>query len=615
MRAAAGAAGDAPRPGRLRSLAGRLRDRQRRRGYLFAIAGGLAGALAFEPVGLRLLAPLAPTLAFLALRHAPTAGGGFRRLLLFGWIFQFGAVHWLTKIGDYAPVPILATFGIGLLALYMALYLAAGGWALRRWAWPAGPGWQYVLFACVWLLAEWLRTLGRLAVPLGQLGHTWAVWPLAIQPAQFLGELGVTMEILWLGGLIFLWGAVVRARRAGTPAAAGAPNPAPAAIWSVFFLVWIAAAGLLYAGWDARLRTFAEQPQARPVRVAMLQPNIEQQVKFAAYAYPHADVQKLLQEAMTILPEAMLAGLDRPQWDAMLSHIATAYPPQGDAYVRDYVALVDAITALQDDVPTTAGAPLEADLVILPETAILSYDLPGDSLLAARVGRMAVRAGAQILFGSGRMEGGDEFFNSAFLMQADGRLADVAYDKIRLVPFGESLPYFDLIPGFQENIVGIGSFSEGHAWQLFDLRPPSPSPEAASDEPLRFGVLICFESTFSSMARRFVREGAHFLAVITNDAWYGMSAGAATHHNLSLLRAVETRRHVLRCANTGISSVIDPLGRIVATLPLGEAGFVRATIVPRTDYGTTMFTRMGNTWLVLPALAIVTAIARRRRTR
>ena len=132
--------------------------------------------------------------------------------------------------------------------------------------------------------------------------------------------------------------------------------------------------------------------------------------------------------------------------------------------------------------------------------------------------------------------------------------------------------------------------------------------------PLRFGALICFESTFSSMARRFAASGADFLVVITNDAWYGLSAGAAAHHNLSLLRAVETRRYVLRCANTGISSIIAPTGRILATLGLGQSGILRATITPKTDYCATLFTRFGNAWLVLPALLLALAAWRKRKS-
>ncbi|MCL5270849.1 MAG: hypothetical protein M1457_09955, partial [bacterium] len=156
----------------------------------------------------------------------------------------------------------------------------------------------------------------------------------------------------------------------------------------------------------------------------------------------------------------------------------------------------------------------------------------------------------------------------------------------------------DLIPGFQENIVGIGTFAEGRDWTIF------------TSHGLRFGTLICFESTFSAMARGFVQRGADFLVVITNDAWYGQSAGVARHHNLSLLRAVETRRWVARCANTGISSLITPTGRLAATLGLNERGFVSGTLTAPLAPGPTWFVRWGYAWLLLPGFGLFAMAAK-----
>jgi apolipoprotein N-acyltransferase len=107
------------------------------------------------------------------------------------------------------------------------------------------------------------------------------------------------------------------------------------------------------------------------------------------------------------------------------------------------------------------------------------------------------------------------------------------------------------------------------------------------------------------MARALVERGANFLVVITNDAWYGLSAGATNHHNVSLLRAVENRRYVLRDANTGISSIIAPSGRITATLGLDQRGFVEGEIHPLVSQENTVFTIWGNAWLALPGLILL----------
>ena len=164
---------------------------------------------------------------------------------------------------------------------------------------------------------------------------------------------------------------------------------------------------------------------------------------------------------------------------------------------------------------------------------------------------------------------------------------------MRLVPFGESIPYLDLIPFFNETFIGIGIFEEGREARIFETGG------------YKHGVMVCFESSYGAHARMLVREGAEFLSVITNDAWYGRSAGPDQHLVLSILRAVATRRPIVRSANTGISAIIDPSGRIVASLPLMETGVVMAEIVPQR--GTTFFVRWGNLWLMLAAAGVVIA--------
>jgi apolipoprotein N-acyltransferase len=578
----------------------------------------VAGALAFEPVGWRWLAPVAMALAFDAVQRSRGPGAAFRRMVVFGWIFYFGAIQWLTTIGDYAPAPLLASVGIGALALYMTLYPALGVYALRRWLWRPGPGTQFLLFACVWVLAEWLRTLGRLAVPLAQLGHAWAAWPVAIQPAQFVGEIGISLEILWLAGIFYYWSAYFRARRAGgtereRAAAPDQPSIGRGILPTLFFPVLILACALLLAGWQARINAFADKPEAQSLRVVLVQPNIQQPIKLASYASPYGDVQALLREAIATVLETMLAGQPRPEWDATMAEL-TGFPLEGDAVARTFQKLEQQVAARQHALPDRPPS-LDADLAVLPETAFAEWNFPESPESIARVGRMAQRAGAPLLFGASRTTGAgsrEAVYNSAFLMQADGRLSDRFYDKMRLVPFGECLPYFDMIPGFQENIVGVGSFTEGRQRTLFEatgVRTDGTTPTS----PLRLGVLICFESTFSSSGRMLAAEGADALIVITNDGWYGASAGARAHHDLSLLRAVENRRYVVRCANTGISSVIAPTGRIVGSVPLNEAGLLHCKITPKTDYGTTLFTRIGNGWLALPiGLLVWAGLANRR---
>ena len=518
-----------------------------------AIIGGIAGALAFDPIAWRALIVLAPLGCFLAIRWAPTPGAASRRAFVFGWIFGFGALHWLTTLVVFN---LFAPLGIVLLGVYLGMYLALIAYVLRRWLWPSGAVRQFILFACCWLLIEWFRTLGRLALPLVLLGHAWATWPTAIQIAEWLGELGVSLEILWIAGTI-LFCSQHTPKLKKKPRKLGKREIVGVILTFIVPFFWLGIAVVQEISWSTSPARDLESHT--PLRVAMLQPNVEQVFKFASYAHPDEKIRSDLSEQITALQEDMIAQSTRPDWD----------------------------------------------LLILPETAFTDPGFAQNKILQQRIGRMAAGAGCDMVFGAAhdlRDATPPEFYNSAYFVHADGTFDAQIYDKRRLVPFGECLPYFNVIPGLQEFVVGIMSFGEGKKWTLFETSGH------------KFATLICFESTFSSMARRFVARGAEFLVVITNDAWYGLSAGTAHHHNLSLLRAVETRRPVVRCANTGISSIVTPAGTISQTLELDKRGFVEGNIYLG-EQKTTFFTRFGNLWIILPALAIGVFLGMLRRGR
>ena len=142
-----------------------------------------------------------------------------------------------------------------------------------------------------------------------------------------------------------------------------------------------------------------------------------------------------------------------------------------------------------------------------------------------------------------------DFFNSALLLQPDG-LFGGKYYKTHLVPFGEYIPFKKFMPFLAPLVEAVGDFSSG------TIEQPLIWQET------RAGILICFESVFPELSRKWVLAGANVLVNLTNDAWYGKSS--APHHSLamSVLRAVETRRSLIRSANTGISAFVTPAGTI-----------------------------------------------------
>ncbi len=185
-----------------------------------------------------------------------------------------------------------------------------------------------------------------------------------------------------------------------------------------------------------------------------------------------------------------------------------------------------------------------------------------------------------------------EFFNSSLLLNTKGDIV-ARTSKSHLVPFGEYVPLKNFLPFLAPLVEAVGDFIPG------EIANPPACKKA------RIGVLICFESIFPDISRKWVGAGANVLVNITNDAWYGRSS--APHQTLAMarLRAVETRRAIVRSANTGFSAFVDPLGRLQRLSPL----FVSWAAVEKVQImeERTLFVRGG--YLFAPGCIVVVFIA------
>ena len=221
------------------------------------------------------------------------------------------------------------------------------------------------------------------------------------------------------------------------------------------------------------------------------------------------------------------------------------------------------------------------DMILWPETSV-PFLFERELKYREELRQFVIGLHTPLLFGSPsvtRSSEGEEWFNSAYLLNSDGNLVD-RYDKINLVPFGEYIPFHSLLFFVNKITEGIGDFKSGERHTVFQL----------PDHP--FGTLICFEVIFPELFRQFVNKGALFMTTITNDAWFGKTSAPYQHFSMVVFRAIENRTPIARAANTGISGFIDSRGKIQGMTPL----FVSAQLTSELKYygERTFYTRYGD---------------------
>jgi len=202
-------------------------------------------------------------------------------------------------------------------------------------------------------------------------------------------------------------------------------------------------------------------------------------------------------------------------------------------------------------------SPPPAGLIIWPETAVPFYFQDG-SEKSREVVKVAKGSENWLLFGSPsyRQENNSlSFYNSAFLLSPAGVITG-RYDKVHLVPYGEYVPLRRYFRFVKKLVEGPGDFRKGDGYY----------PLAMNNRQV--GVLICYEGIFPEYSRRYRNMGVDMLVNITNDAWFGRTSAPYQHLSMTVFRAVENRLYVLRAANTGISAIIEPTGKVIAQTDL-----------------------------------------------
>ncbi len=459
-----------------------------------------------------------------------------------GWLAHAAVFHWIyvvTVVYGHAPLWAGIAAPVGL-ALYPAVASAGFGAALAGFA-GRGLASPFVV-AALWTVFDHLRAFALSGFPWATLGYSQHHNVALLGVASWAGVYGLSFAVALGGAALAALVAARRERRA----------PPRQALVALGVLALLHGFGAVTGPDDA---DFAE---AERVRVAVLQGNIDQGVKWS------------------------------PAWSE-----------------RTLVHYEDL---------TRRAAARGARAILWPETAV-----PGSITtrpeLRARLADLARETRALLVVGGVGVDPGERawrFYDSAFAFAPDGALVD-RYDKAHLVPFGEYVPLRALLGRF------LGALARGIAPE--DVSP-GPGPRAlALPVPHATGVLsagvpICYELLFPDLMRRFVRDGAGVLFALTNDAWYGRTGAPYQFLAMTALRSAETGVWTARAANTGVSAIIDHRGRVRARTAIFERDLLVADVPLRpVAAGATFYVRHGDVfaWACWTALAGAAILARARR--
>jgi len=243
-------------------------------------------------------------------------------------------------------------------------------------------------------------------------------------------------------------------------------------------------------------------------------------------------------------------------------------------------------------------------LIIWPETAV-PFLFGTDVANTGRIVQFQKQTGTSLLFGSvlvnRQSAGTTDLTNSAILLDKEGNKSYV-YDKIHLVPFGEYVPLRKTLFFIEKLVVGIGDYIPGTQYLQADT------------EIGRFSTLICYEVIFPGLVRKFYTRGGDFMVTITNDAWFGKTAGPYQHFSMAVFRTIENRKPLVRAANTGFSGFIDSNGRILAQSGLFDRQVLTYTL--KTDPSMTFYTKFGDLFsffcIVISIILLANIVPRRR---
>lgn len=488
--------------------------------HFLLVLSGLMLAFAFPPFPSGILAAFAFVPLFIVFEEIATLGKAFRSSYITFFVFNLFAVWWVSGM-VHGKDPYLMVAGASLVLghpLFMFIPMAAFTIVRKH------LGFKVSIFAFpfLWTAFEYLHSITQFAFPWLLLGNTQTYDLASIQFASVTGVYGVSFWLLWINVIAY----VLYAKLALKEWRPLSPQSVAAAlvIIMVYFLPKI------YG--QAVLEQTDVLTEGKPLKIGIAQPNID---PFEKWEQNRDKQLAILQE---LLKEIAERKVDFVMWPE------TAIP----FYVLSSQHY-DVLERLRGEIDSLNVALFTG----IPDVVYYSQDekIPQSSKVIAATGQRY------------------DTFNGSMLLQP--HITEIQkYAKIILVPFAERVPYAELFSfstALQWN-VGLGGWGIGTDTTVFRLH-------LLDSTEVRFSNLICYESIYPGFVANFVRRGAEFLTIITNDSWWGNTFGPYQHQQFAVFRAIENRRWIARCANGGISCFVDPFGNVIQPTSM----FTKTTVV------------------------------------
>lgn len=503
-------------------------------GLLLSLLCGLLLSLSFPTANLYFLAWffLAP-LILIANRSSLRRAWGYS--FLAGLVYWLMICYWMKAFHELSLITAIPT-----LALYFSMpFLVTAAW--EKVTEGRYRNLRPLIFAMAWVGFEYLRSTGFLAYAWGLLGYSQSFFPPAIQIADFSGVWGVSFVLVFWNASLAQW---LEARIDGQPLRKATRTKLLPALILVI--------GVFAYG---SIRLMEPKPK-KTYHIALLQ----------ACTDPATDWQSEDVAMETMAKIENLSRLAAQRKVDLIIWSETLMARSAMFYYKHFKDTEGPRFRWQRTMGTwfrSMAQRMETDMVLTaPHKAIVT--------ITDRKGRRRRRYAS---------------FNSSFFFKADGTLKG-EYRKVHLVPFGEWFPFKQTFPWIADILRSTiaSNFLPGKVFTVFD------SGRA------RFATVICFEDIFGYLCREFILRGADFLINVTNDYWSRSTKSQEQHFAMAVFRAVENRRYMVRAANTGVSSIIDPWGRVEKRTRNYQEGVLDGRIALMRGSGLTLYTRLGN-WL------------------